>query len=74
MAGNPEDYSLDVAEPQVALHFPHDANGVVWHHRLLISKLGPGRWIGASPDLELEIIDYSSSEASNFTKTIIVPR
>ena len=57
MAGNPEDYSLDVAEPQVALHFLHDANGVVWHHRLLISKLGPGRWIGASPDLELEIID-----------------
>lgn len=53
------DFSLDVAEPQILLSFPNDAGGFFHHHRLLITRLGPGRWIAATPDHDLEVVDLN---------------
>lgn len=53
------DYSLDIPDPQILLHFPNDANGITEHHRILLCKLGPGRWIASSPDFELETLDLN---------------
>ena len=60
MMANQADLSLDLAEPQVLVHFPNDGGGFYHHHRLLITRLAPGRWIAASPDHELEILDLNA--------------
>ena len=52
--------SLNIGEPQVLLHFPNDANGFVWHHRILLHKVGGGVWVVLTPDLELETADLST--------------
>ena len=54
------DLTLDISEPQVLLNFPGDANGLTEHHRILLSRLGPGRWVAASPDYDLEILDLNN--------------
>jgi hypothetical protein len=51
--------ALDIADLQVLLFFPNDENGVCWHHRLLLVKVGPGRWLAATPDLEIEFVDLN---------------
>eukprot|EP00438_Fugacium_kawagutii_P022823 Skav218923 [mRNA] locus=scaffold2031:18320:23007:+ [translate_table: standard] len=53
------DYSLDIPDPQVLVHFPHDHNGITEHHRILLVKLSPGRWVASSPDFELEVLDLN---------------
>lgn len=53
------DRSLNIAEPQILLHFPHDANGVLHHHRVLLHKIGGGQWVVLTPDLDLEVADLS---------------
>ena len=47
--------ALDVAEPQVLVHYP--AENIAWHHRVLLEKVSQGRWIGLTPDLDLEDVD-----------------
>ena len=54
--------TLDVADPQILLHFGADPNGFTEHHRLLLCKLGPGRWVAASPDYDLEILDLNNRQ------------
>ena len=49
--------TLDIAEIQVVVNFPADANGFFWHHRVLLHKVGGGRWVGLSPDLEVGSVD-----------------
>lgn len=51
--------SLDVPDPQVLVHFAGDPH-FTEHHRLLLCKLGPGRWAACSPDHELEILDLNN--------------
>eukprot|EP00973_Karenia_brevis_P080627 11185643-Karenia_brevis.AAC.1 len=41
---------LDIPEVQVLVNFPDDAAGLVWHHRILLQKVGGGVWIAATPD------------------------
>lgn len=53
------DRSLNIADPQVLLHFPNDGNGFYHHHRVLLHKIGGGQWVLLSPDLELEVVDLS---------------
>lgn len=55
------DRSLNIAEPQILLNFPNDANGVVHHHRVLLHKIGGGQWVVLTPDLDLEVVDLSSA-------------
>ena len=54
------DLTLDVAFPQILLNVPADANGYTEHHRLLLHKLSPGRWVACSPDFDLEILDLNN--------------
>ena len=49
--------TLDVREPQILRHYPADANGFFWHHRLLLHKVQPGVFIALTPDGDLERID-----------------
>lgn len=52
--------TLNVADPQMRLHFPGDAAGFDYYHRLLLHKLGGGRWICLTPDFELEVKGLST--------------
>ena len=45
--------TLDIPEPQVLVHYPADAGGLTWHHRILVKKVTAGVWIAVTPDLEL---------------------
>ena len=67
------DLTLDVAEPQLLLHFPHDQNGLTYHHRLLVVKLGPGRWVASSPDHELEVLDLTGRQYRVLTRRSAFP-
>ena len=48
-------------EPQVLVYYEHDPR-FQWHHRLLLKKIGGGRWVCASPDLELMVHDLFEME------------
>ena len=54
-----DDLTLDIPDPQVVVHFPGDPQ-FTYHHRLLLVKLGPGRWIASSPDHELAVVDLNT--------------
>ena len=41
------------------LNHPDDCGGMFWHHRVLLHRLAPGRWLCASPDHELLVIDFA---------------
>ncbi|CAK0907658.1 unnamed protein product [Prorocentrum cordatum] len=45
--------TCDFPEPQVLVHYPDDAGGVIWHHRILAKKITAVVWIVITPDLEL---------------------
>ena len=47
--------SLDIAEPQFVLEFPADPN-FTWHHRVALKRVGAGRWISLTPDLDYEVV------------------
>eukprot|EP00435_Cladocopium_sp_Y103_P014337 s2772_g3.t1 len=53
------DRTLNVSDPQVLFHYPGDPNGLNYHHRLLVHKIGGGRWVCLSPDLELAVEDLN---------------
>ena len=59
MAAEPPPRTLDIREPQILRHYPGDANGFFWHHRVLLEKTGPGVWIGVTPDGDIERIDLN---------------
>lgn len=58
-AGHAEARTLDISEPQIIQHFPHDGGGFFWHHRVLLQKCSPGVWIGLSPDGDLARVDLN---------------
>ena len=51
--------TLDVPELQVLYNYPGDGNGLFWHHRVLLARLGPGDWVGLTPDGDLERLDLA---------------
>lgn len=53
------DRTLNISEPQVLFHYPGDPNGLDYHHRVLVHKIGSGRWVCLSPDLELSVEDLN---------------
>ena len=54
------DRSLNIPEPQVLVHYPNDTDGFTHHHRVLLHKIGGGRWVALTPDLELQVHDLST--------------
>lgn len=73
MAAVADDLTLDVVEPQVLLNYPADPNGFTEHHRLLLARLGPGRWIAASPDHELSVVDLNTHRHRILTRRSAFP-
>eukprot|EP00971_Amphidinium_carterae_P184976 3672855-Amphidinium_carterae.1 len=53
------DLSLDTRLGQVLVDFFEDAN-FSWHHRLLLCRIEGAKWIAASPDLDIEVLDLSA--------------
>lgn len=52
------DRSLNIRDPQVLVRFDEDDN-FEWHHRILLKKIGQGRWVTLTPDHELVVHDLS---------------
>ncbi len=50
--------TLNIKETQILKRFPTGPN-YTWHHRVLLEKLADGRWLGSSPDQEIEVMDLS---------------
>ena len=55
-------WGLDVKELQVLIHFPQDAGGYFWHHRLCLHRCSPGAWVAATPDGDYEVLDLKDHE------------
>ncbi|CAJ1457386.1 unnamed protein product [Effrenium voratum] len=72
MANEPR--SLDVSDPQIIVHFPQDAGGFYWHHRLLLVKVGGGLWIGLTPDGDLQRVDLRTTEYIALDRRAQFPR
>ena len=53
--------ALDIPEKQVAIDFFDNPNGFRWHARVLLIRLGLGKWILATPDLEVQFKDLATS-------------
>ena len=51
--------ALDIAQSQVLVDFPDDAN-FEWHHRVLLVSLGGSRWICLTSTLSVQLIDLSN--------------
>lgn len=68
-----DDRTLDVAEPQILLHFGADPNGLTEHHRLLLCRLSAGRWVAATPDFDLEVIDLNHSRHTVLRRRSLFP-
>ena len=47
------DLTLDINEVQVLVHYPLDADGFFWHHRVLLHRIEGGEWLTLTPDLEV---------------------
>ena len=51
--------TLDIPDSQVLVHYPSDADNLVWHHRILLKKVSTGVWITLTPDHELKRHDLT---------------
>ena len=54
--------TLDLPDPQVLVHRPNDADGVPWHHIILLKRMQAGVWVGLNPRLGLENIDLNATD------------
>jgi hypothetical protein len=50
--------SLDVPEKQILIYFA--ADHIPWHHRVLLQQIEAARWVVATPDLEVEVVDLAA--------------
>lgn len=53
--------TLNIPEPQVLINFPGDPAGFNWDHRVLVHKIGGGRWVVLTPDLDLEVANLATN-------------
>ena len=54
------DLTLDIPEIQVVVHYPGDADGFLWHHRILLHRVEAGSWLTLTPDLEIQRHDLGA--------------
>ena len=54
--------TLDLPDPQVLVYRPGDADGVPWHHIVLLKRMQAGVWVGLNPRLGLENIDLNATD------------
>ena len=53
------DFTLDIPETQVVVNYPADADGFLWHHRILLCRVEGAIWLTLTPDLEIQQHDLS---------------
>eukprot|EP00972_Heterocapsa_arctica_P006405 938907-Heterocapsa_arctica.AAC.1 len=51
--------AIDTKIKQVLIDFFEDADGFMWPMRLLMIHGGGGKWVAATPDHELEMLDLT---------------
>ena len=49
---------LDIAPAQVCVYYEGDAR-FEYHHRILLQRYGPGRWVALTPDRDLTTHDLN---------------
>ena len=54
------DYTLDIAEVQVLIHYPGDPDGFNWHHRILLHRITGGVWLTLTPDHDIQRHDLNT--------------
>ena len=55
--------ALDLPERQCLVFYGEDANGLRYHHRLLLVATPlPGRWIIGTPTYEVQVLDLNEVE------------
>ena len=54
-------------------HYPNDAAGFFWHHRVLLQKCSPGVWIALTPDGDLERIDLGQVDHITLDRRSLFP-
>lgn len=54
------DYTLDIAEVQVLIHYPGDPDGFNWHHRILLHRITGGVWLTLTPDHDIQRHDLNA--------------
>ena len=64
---------MDVPEPQVAIDF-FDDDEFSWHVRLLLVHGGDGKWIWATPDLEVQYGDVSEHRVVSLPRGAPIPQ
>lgn len=55
------DLTLDIAEVQILVHYPHDPT-FQWHHRILLHRVEGGTWIALTPDHELQTHNLTNTQ------------
>jgi uncharacterized membrane protein YgcG len=64
--------SLDVEEKQVLVYYAVDP--VPWHHRLLMVHIGEGRWIIATPDFDVQVINLAKFTVKALGRDAPIPQ
>ena len=54
--------ALNIKNVQVLVNYPADANGLLWHHRVLLYRIANGRWVALTPDEEVLVLDLDRIE------------
>ena len=65
--------SLDIPERQIAIDHWDDEPGFYWHHRVLLIGAGSGKWIWATPDLEVQFHDLSTHQVVPIPRNSMFP-
>ena len=66
--------TLDVPERQVLVDFWEDEDGYFWHHQLLLLQASQaGRWLVATPDLEVQLADLSTHRVVPLQRSDVFP-
>ena len=67
--------ALAISESQVLIDFFGDEGGMNWHGRILLERLnGEGRWIAASPDLEIGVLELGNHRVIPLMRSTPFPR
>jgi len=60
--------TLDLSEKQILIDFFDDANGLIWHHRVLLAHVRDTTWVVCTPDLSVQRLDVAAH------RLIMLPR
>jgi hypothetical protein len=67
--------SLDIPETQVLIDFFDDADGFIWHQRILVQPIGPpGRWVVCTPDLDIEAVNLTGHQVVPLARAAPIPQ